>query len=97
MALTRFTGADNTIRSLSDTPNQSDGLTAAQLKTKFDQFAIDQKAYDDILATEIEGQFATNEALQDVIAGEIDLVDTATGVKYAWGVTNGLLFIEEVI
>ena len=39
---------------------------------------------------------ATNEALTEVIAGTVNLVDTADSTKYAWGMTNGLLFLEEV-
>jgi hypothetical protein len=35
----------NTIQSLSDNPNTDDGLSSAQLKAKFDQVAVDIKAY----------------------------------------------------
>jgi hypothetical protein len=35
----------NTIQSLSDNPNTDDGLSSSQLKAKFDQTAVDIKAY----------------------------------------------------
>jgi hypothetical protein len=61
MAITKFTGVTNTIQSLSDRPNQNEGLTPAQLKQKFDQFAIDNKAYlNDILIVEVDTLNAQN-------------------------------------
>lgn len=58
MPLTKFTGATNTIQSLADRPNQDGGLTAAQLKIKFDQFAIDNKAFlNDVMSVEIDTLF----------------------------------------
>jgi len=63
MALTKYNGAINTIQSLSDKPNQTDGLTAAQLKVKFDQAAIDNQTYlDDTLTVEVDTKFTTIEA-----------------------------------
>lgn len=38
MALTRFTGSSNVISQLSNQPNDNEGLSAAQLKAKFDQY-----------------------------------------------------------
>lgn len=56
MALTKFTGATDTISGLMDKPNQDGGLTAAQLKSKFDQSAIDTEAYlNNILTEELDG------------------------------------------
>ena len=55
MTIAKFTGVTNTIQSLSDRPNQNEGLTPAQLKQKFDQFAIDNKAYlNDIFTVEVD-------------------------------------------
>ncbi len=45
MALTKYTESTEIIAGLSDQPNSSDGLTAAQLKTKFDLNAENIKTY----------------------------------------------------
>lgn len=45
MALTKFTTDVENIQALSDKPNEIEGLTADQLKKKFDDAAIDLKAY----------------------------------------------------
>lgn len=66
MAITKFTGSTNTIQSLSDRPNQNEGLTPAQLKQKFDQFAIDNKAYiNDVLTVDIENEITQTEAISE--------------------------------
>ena len=63
MALSKFIGVTNTIQSLPDRPNQTDGLTPAQLKIKFDQFAIDSKAYyNDVMTVEIDAKDVINSA-----------------------------------
>lgn len=70
--LTKFTGVTNTIQTLADRPNQTDGLTPAQLKLKFDQFAIDNKAYlNDIFTVEVDTLDAQNVKLtgNQTIAG----------------------------
>jgi len=41
MALTTYTGDTNIISQLDNQPNDNDGLSAAQLKAKFDQFATE--------------------------------------------------------
>lgn len=43
--LTRFPGEVDTISQLSDQPNDNDGLSADQLKAKFDQFAAEFKEF----------------------------------------------------
>jgi hypothetical protein len=61
MALTKYTGAINTIQNLSDRPNQNEGLTAAQLKLKFDKSAIDMQTYiDDTLTVELDALDSAN-------------------------------------
>lgn len=45
MALTQFTKDMNIIAALSDDPNVTDGLTAAQLKAKFDEGGLAVKTY----------------------------------------------------
>ena len=45
MALTRFTGDADVISQLSNQPNDNDGLSASQLKAKFDQFGSVFKNY----------------------------------------------------
>ena len=58
--LTKFTKNVNNIQALSDRPNTADGLTAQQLKEKFDQAGIDIKAFiNDTLIGELEKQFGS--------------------------------------
>lgn len=45
MALTKFREATNNISSLSDRPNEIDGLTSAELKERFDKAGTDLKEY----------------------------------------------------
>lgn len=55
MALTKTTIATNNIQALSDKPNEVEGLTADQLKKKFDDFGIDLKEYiNETLTEEID-------------------------------------------
>ena len=55
MALTRFEGDADVISQLSDQPNDNDGLSAAQLKAKFDQFGSTFKEYvNETLIPELE-------------------------------------------
>lgn len=63
MALTKPSTSTNNIQSLSDRPNQQDGLTPAQLKLKFDQYGIDNNEYLENLVDEIEAQFATKDEI----------------------------------
>ncbi len=55
MALTRFSGDADVISQLSNQPNDNDGLSAAQLKAKFDQFGSTFKTYvNNVLIPELE-------------------------------------------
>lgn len=55
MAITKLTTSTDIIQALSDLPNSSDGLSAAQLKAKFDEAAGIIKTYiNDTLVTELE-------------------------------------------
>lgn len=55
MALTKFTGAADVISQLSDQPNDNDGLSAQQLKAKFDQYGEAFKSYfNDTFIPEVE-------------------------------------------
>lgn len=72
MALTPNTTATNNIVTLDPSPNDVGGLTASQLQYLFDKFGIDFKAYfNDVHLVEIVAQFATQEALANVVAGGI--------------------------
>jgi len=65
MALTRFSGDDYIIRDLSDQPNDNDGLSADELKAKFDQFGSTLKEYlNGILIPELEA--AINDAASGI-------------------------------
>ena len=60
MSFTKITQDLNIIAALSDTPNETDGLTAAQLKAKFDQAANAIKTYiNTVLTAELEAQTAS--------------------------------------
>jgi len=60
MALTKMTQDVNNIQALSDRPNSIDGLTAAELKAKYDKAGSDIKTYiNTILTTEIDEAIAT--------------------------------------
>lgn len=61
MALTKFTGAVNNIQSLSDRPNEIDGLTSAELKERFDKAGADIKDYlNNVLTEEVESLIPTD-------------------------------------
>jgi len=60
MALTKFTTAVNNISSLSDKPNEIDGLTSAELKERFDKSGTDLKSYiNETLTEELDDAIAT--------------------------------------
>lgn len=55
MALTRFSGDADVISQLSNQPNDNDGLSAAQLKARFDQYGTDFKEYfNNVFIPEVE-------------------------------------------
>jgi len=94
--LPRYGGAIDTVQSLSDQPNQTDGFTPAQLKLKFDQGTIDAKTYADLLVVAIELQYATKTEVNQVVAGQVSTLDPVTGKKYVFSVTNSNPGITEV-
>lgn len=70
MALTTFDKNMDIIAALDDEPNDVGGLSAAELKAKFDEGGKAIKTYlNDTLLQEIEDQLATKEELDDVVAG----------------------------
>ena len=55
MAFTKVTADPANISKLSNRPNQNDGLSAAQLKGRFDKAGVDLTAYlNDVLTEELE-------------------------------------------
>lgn len=87
MALSKFTKDMGIIAKLEDEPNDVGGLTAAQLKAKFDEAGEAVKAYlNDTLLTELEapaaaaGLGALLDGEQTTVQGALDLLLLA-GVK----------------
>ena len=63
MPISKFTGITTSIQSLPDRPNQN-GFTAADIKIRFDQYAIDHKAWtNDVLTEEIDAKNISNDTL----------------------------------
>lgn len=61
MALTKLTTNLNNIQALHDRPNTSDGLTADQLKERFDKAGNDIKSYiNNVLTEEIDSLTSDN-------------------------------------
>lgn len=70
MALTKFTKDMAIIAALDDEPNDVGGLSAQDLKDKFDEGGKAIKDYiNETLTAEVEGQFATKEELDQVVVG----------------------------
>lgn len=70
MALTKFTKDMAIIAALDDEPNDVGGLSAQDLKDKFDEGGKAIKDYiNETLTDEVEGQFATKEELDQVVVG----------------------------
>ena len=90
MAFTQFTKDMDIIGKLSDTPNVDDGLTAAQLKEKFDEGGKAVKNFiNSTLLPEISQQLAekpTESGIQKAVGGK--LVAATPGEDYV----TGLLF-----
>lgn len=61
MPLTKYTASTAIIAALADLPNATSGLTAAQLKAKFDESPTAFKAFVNTLIDEIEAQYTANE------------------------------------
>lgn len=72
MALTKITTDMNIVAALDDEPNDVGGLTAAQLKAKFDEGGAALKTYiNDTLTEEIDTDIATKAEVQAVVLGQI--------------------------
>lgn len=70
MALTKFTKDMAIISALDDEPNDVGGLSAAELKAKFDEGGQALKTFiNETLLSEIDGTIATKEELSQVVAG----------------------------
>jgi hypothetical protein len=70
MALTKFTKDMAIIAALDDEPNDVGGLSAQDLKDKFDEGGKAIKDYiNETLTAEVEGQFATKEELNQAVIG----------------------------
>jgi hypothetical protein len=67
MAVTQFTKDMNIIAALSDEPNDSDGLSAAQLKAKFDEGGLALKEY------------LNDSLIPDLTAANVTYTDTTGG------------------
>lgn len=73
MAFTRITANVQNISALSDEPNIDDGLSAAQLKAKFDKAGVDIKAGTNNLMSELEDTTAA----KNIGADALDVSDTS--------------------
>lgn len=70
MALTTFDKDMNIIAALDDEPNDVGGLSAAELKAKFDEGGAAIKTFlNNTLIKEVEKTYATKDELDDVVAG----------------------------
>ena len=78
MALTRFEKDMAIISALDDEPNDVGGLSAADLKAKFDEGGEALKAYlNDTLLPQADKTLATKEELNGIVAGvSPDLTET---------------------
>jgi len=81
MAINEYTGATNIIASLPDDPNDSGGLTAAQLKAKFDENAANLKTYiNDTLVAELNSNTSGVSGADNVgYGGDVPDVSTVGG------------------
>ena len=60
MALTKLTANVNNIQALSDKPNETDGLTSAELKERFDKAGATIKEYlNEVLTDELDTALGT--------------------------------------
>lgn len=72
MAFTKFEKDMAIISALDDEPNDVGGLTAAELKAKFDEGGQAIKQYlNDTLTPEAENQFATKDEVQGIVLGQV--------------------------
>lgn len=84
MPLTKFTGSVTNVQDLSDRPNASDGLSAAELKAKFDETGSDLKTYvNDTLTAEIDTNVGNNDSHR--LGDGSDHADVATNTVHTTG------------
>lgn len=70
MALSQFSKDMNIIAALDDEPNDVGGLSAGELKAKFDEGGLALKEYiNGTLLIQISAQLATKAELDEVVAG----------------------------
>lgn len=98
MALTRFSGDAEVISQLDNQPNDNDGLSAAQLKAKFDQFGTTYKEFlNNTLIPELES--AINAAATGVgtsgFSGAILTDNTVTAEKLSS--TDGIQAVSTAV
>lgn len=75
MGLTKLGANLNNIQALSDKPNETDGLTSAQLKEKFDKAGNDIKSYiNNTLTSEIDTSLST-------VSGSVTTLNTTLSGK----------------
>lgn len=88
MSFSKITQDLNIIAALSDTPNETEGLTAAQLKAKFDEAANAIKTYiNTVLTAELEAQAAS---------GSIGTAPFTTAAGTVVSATDLLSALEEI-
>lgn len=98
MALTKNTDDLDIIQALGDRPNQTDGLSAAQMKAKYDEAVNLLKDFiNDVLTVEIDANFATKaDLVAAVLSGVAD--DSLTTAKMATeqkrAVANGVASLD---
>ena len=70
MAMTKFNKDMEIISALDDEPNDVGGLTAAQLKAKFDEGGVALKDYlNNTLTREMDANLATKQELNSAVIG----------------------------
>ena len=75
--ITNLTANVNNIQALSDRPNTADGITAQQLKEKFDKAGADIKLYiNTSLITQLEGYLNEAKTHIETLEGLMDGFDT---------------------
>jgi len=79
MALTKWTADAEVIQGLSDTPNATEGLTADQLKKKFDDYGIDNKTYiNEVLTVELDAEIASKNDGWNVLGATLTYASAST-------------------
>ena len=77
MALTKFTDDVEIIQALSNTPNATEGLTADQLKAKFDEATGKIKTYiNDTLTADVDTAVSDIEDEIEALDTRVDTVET---------------------